>query len=1188
MKPIRLEIEGLNSFESRQILEFDKLGDGVFGIFGNTGSGKSTILDAITLALYGKIERSKQQIDFVNIKRQKASVLLSFEISEQGKTSIYQVERNFVRKKNNKQIDSSAVLYKLSGDEKQLVEEGTIRVNEKIFSIIGLGANEFAKCIALPQGEFSAFLQAKPSERIEIMSNIFNLTKYGDRLSFAVKERVAECDKEVSVLLASKQMLEGATDDAVAIERDREKEAKQIYEARSSKLKLLSEEIAKAQKTLERKETLKKIENELAQLETQRASIEELEKTTKRAQNANEMKTDFFKFKKTQSDEKELSAKLADLNELKLKKQTEMLQAQQEFEDLKNAYETKLPELTKKISNLEALLGSDSEIERLKNEQEKLKLEISKAQEELKQQQESVAYIDSQLEQLLLKLASVDEFIEKNKPEVERVYALEQVKDIESEFILIEDFYQKIDALIDNLSAELSQAENGYSEAVKKDKKLKTKQEEIKDSFRVAFEDDEIEPIEKLRACDRELLQFSEAESLIAHFEDVIKKLEEDSNRRLDVVAEVRIKIERANQNLADYERSIRLKENEIATLSETREEMLGENVISLISDNLKIGDFCPVCSARVIQKIYSEKNNLSQLENQIFDERENKKDMDANRDKLLAEVVSLKARLEFEKAQIEANDSEIRTINGNISQIFKKFVDDNDLKQENFSRLKSLIIETSTKLEDLLILQERLREEELFVTSKKAEFGAQISILKTQLEPLYELLHDLQKKKAEREFIILNSNAELEKIDNYKKFVADGKNLEIEVDLKIKAKQQLRDDQLKLVQEKGELERKVLQTKSTLQVLNQKLEGDEKQIANLIAKALTSGVPEGVSIADEIAFSKEAIARLKKDYSEKQSLFETYNETFSRIENDYRFTMAILKDKQQEKENLQNIIQNNMVKFNFSSEDEVEKLFIENVEIKQNFEKINIFNNKLEILKQQKEAINESEINEVDEQLILKFKAEAETLTEEVKMLSEEIGKIGAKLEAVASNNKKLKEIENALLVAQKKYDTAKELSSVLRGKALAEYFCEEYLQEITESANSKLELLMDGRYTLKFADKEFFVEDNFSDGTVRAASTLSGGETFVVSLSLALSISDAIAMLSSRSIDFFFLDEGFGTLDSELCGVVVSALHKLESQNLKIGLISHIAELAEAIKNKVIVTKDATGSKIKIEHSL
>ncbi|MBP3582086.1 MAG: hypothetical protein J6J33_04975, partial [Clostridia bacterium] len=271
-----------------------------------------------------------------------------------------------------------------------------------------------------------------------------------------------------------------------------------------------------------------------------------------------------------------------------------------------------------------------------------------------------------------------------------------------------------------------------------------------------------------------------------------------------------------------------------------------------------------------------------------------------------------------------------------------------------------------------------------------------------------------------------------------------------------------------------------------------------------------------------------------------------------------------------------------------FASYAELEKCFIDSTVLKNNQAKVNEYNDSVRILTSQKDSIEAEKIAEISKETITELDAEIVSLGAEVNVLAQKLGRLEGELSRVEEDNKKLNEISASLEVFKKKYDTAKELSSVLRGKALAEYVCEEYLEEITLSANQKLGILMDGRYTLKFEEKEFFVEDNFNDGKVRPASTLSGGETFIVSLSLALSISDAISSLSSRSMDFFFLDEGFGTLDAELCSVVISSLHKLESQNLTIGLISHVAELEESVKNKILVTKDANGSKIKLEHSL
>lgn len=99
MRPVGLQVAGLQSFREKQTIEFDQLcGGGVFGIFGPTGSGKSSILDAITLALYGKVERAAGGTQgILNHAENELSVSFAFELGAGENLSRYRIERNYKR-----------------------------------------------------------------------------------------------------------------------------------------------------------------------------------------------------------------------------------------------------------------------------------------------------------------------------------------------------------------------------------------------------------------------------------------------------------------------------------------------------------------------------------------------------------------------------------------------------------------------------------------------------------------------------------------------------------------------------------------------------------------------------------------------------------------------------------------------------------------------------------------------------------------------------------------------------------------------------------------------------------------------------------------------------------------------------------------------------------------------------------
>ncbi len=219
-----------------------------------------------------------------------------------------------------------------------------------------------------------------------------------------------------------------------------------------------------------------------------------------------------------------------------------------------------------------------------------------------------------------------------------------------------------------------------------------------------------------------------------------------------------------------------------------------------------------------------------------------------------------------------------------------------------------------------------------------------------------------------------------------------------------------------------------------------------------------------------------------------------------------------------------------------------------------------------------QKQNFDEGKIVAYNESVYESAKAEKERLTERVNESNRRIGATELALQDIREKLAKKKELEKELQAKQKYADLCDELKKLLHGNKFLEFVASEYLQEICASASDTLSHLTGGRYYLRYEEKEFKVADNFDGGNLRAVRTLSGGETFLVSLSLALALSKAICLKSLRPIEFFFLDEGFGTLDGKLVETVMDTLGKL-GKDFSIGLISHVEELKRRIERKILV---------------
>ena len=199
------------------------------------------------------------------------------------------------------------------------------------------------------------------------------------------------------------------------------------------------------------------------------------------------------------------------------------------------------------------------------------------------------------------------------------------------------------------------------------------------------------------------------------------------------------------------------------------------------------------------------------------------------------------------------------------------------------------------------------------------------------------------------------------------------------------------------------------------------------------------------------------------------------------------------------------------------------------------------------------------------------------EQLKGEIRTIDQEIGQLEMQIKDLTKSLKKRAELESKREKLELKAANIKVLKTLFRGGGFVNYASRIYLENLCGIANHRFTQLTRQRLRLELRDDNTFqIRDFLNDGKVRSVKTLSGGQTFQASLSLALALADNIQQFAHSDKNFFFLDEGFGTLDKESLQIVFDALKSLRQENRVVGVISHVEELQQEIDNYIRVELD------------
>ncbi|MEG0250086.1 MAG: AAA family ATPase [Peptostreptococcus sp.] len=1203
MKPIKLEIEGLNSYATKQVVDFETLTSrGLFGIFGKTGSGKSTILDAITLSLYGNIARGTKE--FINSNHDKASIDYEFELGESGKRAVYKVSRRFKRSKTNGNSlsDYARLVRKSSSGEYEILADKKTEVDKKIEEIIGLEESDFLRSVVLPQGKFSEFLTLAGKERRSMLERIFGLEEYGTELSQKIYKRRGK-------LFGEMEVLEARLSEYPNINIEEKKDLEKEIELLKSQIESLNknkndesekyEEFSQVFNLLEEK---KKIEQFLEMLIENEENIKKLSNKLEFSNKAKLLKPEVEKLK-------ELKEKVDNLNKEKEELDRQKIELDKNLKEIK----TEFKEIEGKKNDMPFIVSTKKDIENIIEEKEKQAKNIEK----LYEVKESIKVLESKKEKIendLLEISNKEKEIDEKNKQLEETIKENKINTeyrdlIYDSNLLIKEIdkineqnceYEKRQALQSNdIEKNNSKLKDLTEKLEKTQKKLENILEAIsKEENTATPNDNDLEKIsDEIYSLEKEAIR---VESL----NEKKKKLKEENSNLVEKKKMMIIDLDKLEKSILDNSEKV---EEYSKIDNEKSIEKLASQIKEIWSESFHKGDICPVCN-NVVEEI--ELNEY--VEDSYNKNKKILKELEENSSKQMMKKAELSSDIKNINKSIEDNSKELLDIKGLymnssyediISRIDKLKKDRNEVKLQREDKAKK-ILELSEEKEKEKENENRLIIEKNKISSSNSAKKEALDILKKDIDKVFEEKSRLEStfsEKKEKLLKIRSINLEIDNIFFEEEYVKISQSikllekLELEKEKNVKKIKELQENINNINLIKVNIEKETAIQENELQGINKNIKSKSNEISkkekDIDLKKLTEVIEFDCVLEDRFVGILDTFIRVvEENYNEARRYLEEEEKNIEilsrKIESNKTLRQLQNENLLEQKSRVELLLKENK----FEDEKDIEKYYLDDESINSYEEDIKKFNESLSENKMKLKSLNEK----LSGRNVSKEEKEnqQEVLNEILEKLDLSKGELTKSVYRLAEMEKDLKLVED-ILKEQKKnskmMDDIRELEKVFKGNRFIEYLSQIYLKNIVFDASKRLDSITNGRYSLEInSDYLFVIRDNFNGGIRRSADTLSGGEIFLTSLSLALALSSQIQLKGSAPLEFFFLDEGFGTLDSSLLETVMQSLEKLSSDTLSVGIISHVDEIKTRIPMKLEVEMDESISSSVIHHVL